>query len=97
MPLPWLTTRQAKPLHSLIKDYLAKLLLGLSEIGVTVLYVTDSNYFKALTKQAKAEPHMGYVLPCAVSGFEHMRVILGINYQALIYNPDLQDKLDLSA
>lgn len=81
---------------SLIKDYLAKLLPGLSELGVTVLYVTDSSYFKTLTKQAKAEPHIGYVLPCAVPGFEHMRVILGINYQSLIYNPGLQDKLDLS-
>jgi len=85
-----------KATASVVKDYLAKLMPGLDSLGVTLIYVTDGSYFKALTKQAKAEQHMGYVLPCAVPGFEHMHVVLGINHQALIYNPDLQDKLDLS-
>lgn len=78
-----------------IKDYLAKLLPALDSLGVKHLYVPDSSYFKVLTGQAKAEPHHGYSLPCKVKGFEHMQVVLGINYQALIYNPDLQAKLDL--
>ena len=78
-----------------IKDYLAKLLPTLDSLGVRYLYVADSSYFKVLAGQVKAEPHHGYVLPCKVKGFEHMHVVLGINYQALIYNPDLQAKLDL--
>lgn len=78
-----------------IKEYLAKLLPALDSLGVKHLYVADSSYFKALAGQVKAEPHHGYALPCKVKGFEHMHVVLGINYQALIYNPDLQAKLDL--
>lgn len=78
-----------------IKDYLANLLPALDRLGVTMLYVADSAYFKTLTGKPKAEPHLGYVLPCAIKGFEHMNVVLGVNFQALIYNPELQSKLDL--
>jgi DNA polymerase-1 len=79
-----------------IKDYLAKLLPALQSLGVTTLYVADSSYFKVLAGQPKAEPHFGYVLPCKIKGFEHMNVVLGLNHAALIYNPDLHAKLDLS-
>ena len=78
-----------------IKEYLGKLLPALESLGTKYLYVADSAYFKVLTGQAKAEPHHGYVLPCKIKGYEHMHVVLGINYQALIYNPDLQAKLDM--
>ena len=79
-----------------IKEYLDNLLPGLDSLGVKYLLVTDANYFKTLTKQTKADPHFGYVLPCQIKGFEHMQVILGLNYQQLIYNPDLQAKLTMS-
>ncbi len=79
-----------------MKDYLAKLLPALHSLGVTTLYVTDGAYFKTLTKEGKADPHFGYVLPCKIEGFEHLKVVLGLNYQQLIYNPDLQAKLTLS-
>lgn len=79
-----------------MKEYLAKLLPSLVSLGVTTLYVTDGAYFKTLTKEGKAEPHFGYVLPCKMEGFEQLNVVLGLNYQQLIYNPDLQAKLDLS-
>ncbi len=79
-----------------IKEYLDKLLPALESLGVMYLYVTDAAYFKVLTKEAKAEPHYGYVLPCKLKGFESMQVVLGLNYQQLIYNPDLQDKLGMS-
>lgn len=78
-----------------IKQYLDKLLETLQSIGVKLLYVADAGYFKALTKQSKAEPHHGYVLPCKYAGYEHMNVVLGVNYQALIYNPELQAKLTM--
>lgn len=79
-----------------IKEYLDELLPVLKSLGITHLYVADANYFKVLTKQSKAEQHLGYVLPCKVDGFTHMKVVLGINYQALIFNPALQAKLELS-
>jgi DNA polymerase-1 len=77
-----------------IKESLSKLLPELQSLGVTHLYVTDSAYFKALTKEVKAEPHYGYVLPCKVKDYEHFKVVLGVNYQALIHNPVLEHKLN---
>lgn len=79
-----------------IKEYLDNLLPALQSLGVNHLYCADANYFKTLTGQAKAEPSFGYVLPCKIKGYEHMNVVLGLNFQQLIYNPALQAKLDLS-
>lgn len=79
-----------------IKDYLANLMPELKDLGTTHIYVADSSYFKVLAGQAKAEPHLGYVLPCKIPGYEHMHVVLGLNYQQLIYKPDLKEKLDQS-
>jgi DNA polymerase-1 len=81
---------------SLQKSYLGTLLKSLDCLGVQMLFVADSAYFKTLTKQRKAEPHYGYALPCAVSGYEHLQVVLTANYQGLFYNPELQTKIDLS-
>ena len=78
-----------------IKDYLKTLLSTLEDLKIQYLYVADAAYFKVLTGQAKAEPHFGYVLPCKIKGYEHMHVVLGTSYQALIYNPDLQSKIDM--
>ena len=85
-----------KPSNKYMKDYLGKLLPALNSLGTTRLYVADSSYFKVLAGQVKADVHLGYVLPCKIKGFEHISVVLGLNYQALIYSPDLQTKLDLS-
>lgn len=79
-----------------MKEYLAYLLPALAGLGVKYLYCTDGAYFKVLTKMAKAEPHYGYVLPCRIEGHEQMQVVLGLNYQQLIYNPELFKRLDLS-
>jgi DNA polymerase-1 len=78
-----------------IKEYLDTLLQGLKELGVKLLYVADSAYFKTLTKKGKAEPHAGYVLPCSIKGYEDLLVVLGFNYQQLVYNPELKTKLDM--
>lgn len=85
-----------KPTAAFIKSYLGNLLSALDSLGVKKLLVTDAAYFKTLVGQTTADPHFGYVLPCKIKGYEHMDVVLGLNYQALIYNPDLQAKLDLS-
>lgn len=79
-----------------IKDYLDKLLPALKSLGVKYLFVTDSSYFKVLTKQLKADPHFGYAMPCKYPGFEDMEVVLSVNYAQLFYNPSLQAKLTLS-
>lgn len=78
------------------KAYLEELMPILKEQGCKYLYVGDGSYFKLLTKQSKADVHMGYVLPCQWAGCENMFVVLGVNYQQLIYNPDIQEKLDQS-
>lgn len=87
---------QGKAPVGFVKAYLGNLLPALDSVGVTHLYVTDATYFKVLTKQTRAEPHFGYVLPCKVEGYEHLSVVLGLNYQSMIYNPELQAKLTLS-
>lgn len=81
---------------SFIKTYLEQLLPQLAKLNVKHVYCADSNYFKVLTGKPKADVHLGYVLPCKVKGYESLQIILGLNYQALIYNPASQPKLDLS-
>lgn len=79
------------------KEYLIDTLLPeLDRLGITTLYVADSEYFKTLAGVIKAEPNMGYVLDCAIKGFTHMKVILGVNFQALAYNPLIKTKLNAS-
>lgn len=72
---------------ALQKECLGNLLPALDRLGVTYLYCTDGQYFKTLTGEKKAEVHYGYVLPCAIKGFEHLQVVLGVNYQALNFDP----------
>lgn len=77
-----------------VKSYSANLLKVLDRAHVKYIYCTDGTYFKYLTGQKKAEVHLGYSLPCAVPGFEHMKVVLGVNYQVLVYAPDKKAHLD---
>lgn len=79
-----------------IKEYLNDLMPALQAVGAEVLYVADANYFKVIAGVAKADPHHGYVLPCKLKGHENLKVVLGVNHQALIYNPEIQSKLFLS-
>lgn len=85
-----------KPTATIIKDYLKTLLPALESLSIKTLYCADGEYFKKLTKQTKAEPHLGYVLPCAIEGYEHMQVVYGVNYQSLFFDPKNIDKLALS-
>lgn len=79
-----------------IKEYLAELLPELDALGTKTLFVMDGQYFKILAGQKKSEGHMGYVLPCKVAGYEHMNVVLGMNWQVFVHNPEARDKLALS-
>ena len=87
---------EGKAPASFVKAYLDNLLPALDGLGVKYLLVTDATYFKILAGQGKADPHFGYVLPCKIKGYEHMNVVLSLNYQQLIYNPQLHTKLELS-
>lgn len=81
---------------SVAKECLKKILPKLVGKGIAYLYVADSTYFKVLTKEKKAEIHLGYVLPCKLHGYEHLHIVYGINYAQLMYNNNLASNLDLS-
>lgn len=80
----------------MIKEVLPAILANLDAEGITTVIIADTAYFKAATRQSKAEPHYGYKMPCTVAGYEHMCVFLTANYQGLFYNPRIQEKIDLS-
>lgn len=91
-----LTYDKKKPSAACRKDYLAQLLPALDQLSVKYLLCADGEYFKTLTKNTKAEPHIGYVLPCAIKDFEHLQVVYVQNYQSYFYNPDNKVKTQLS-
>jgi len=78
------------------KDYLTTLLAEIANLNITTIYCCDAEYFKTLTSTSKAEPYFGEILPCTIKGYTDINVILGVNYQALDYNPNLNSKLNLS-
>lgn len=57
----------------------------LTELKVEYLLVTDADYFKALTKAAKVEVHLGYIMECAVGPW---KVVYAPNYRQIFYDPD---------
>lgn len=85
-----------KPSAKTIHSYLETLLPALDHIGVKDLLVCDGEYFKKLCKVQKADPHYGYVRPVAIKGFEHMNAVLCPNHSAVMFNPAMQDKIDLA-
>ncbi len=65
----------------------------LQEAKTKFVAVTDAEYFKALTKAAKTEVHLGYMLP---SEFGDFQVIYVPNYKARFYDPvKVGAKIDL--
>ena len=56
----------------------------LKDNGVEYIMVTDSEYFKVLTKMTKVEVYLGYVLDCALGPF---KVIYVPSYKAIFYDP----------
>lgn len=57
----------------------------LDDCGVEYILCGDSEYFKAFTKQSKAEPFIGYPVD---SQFGKQKVFYIPNYQAMFYNPE---------
>lgn len=55
----------------------------LDDVSAQYLLVADADYFKVLTKSAKVEPYLGYVLDMG----KH-KVVYVPNYQAVFYDPE---------
>lgn len=51
------------------------LLKELSTINTEYLVVSDAAFWKKLTKKRKTSGLLGYVLPCVVKNYEHMKVV----------------------
>lgn len=73
-----------------IKSYSEVLLKALVKVGVNYVYCGDGKYFKYLTGEKKTDVHVGYVLPCAIKGYEHINIAYGLNYQTLTFAPEKQ-------
>lgn len=73
-----------------VRSYSEVLLKALAKVGAEYVYVADGNYFKYLTGQKKTDVHIGYVLPCAIKGYEHLNIAYGLNYQTLAFAPEKQ-------
>ncbi|GAG02712.1 unnamed protein product, partial [marine sediment metagenome] len=80
----------------LAKEYIESMLVIVKKMPITTLLVCDGNYFKFLTKNSKADVFYGHICPCAIKGYEHLNIILAPNYQAVVYNPAMEDKIDLA-
>lgn len=75
------------------------LLETLDSLGTRIVYVADASYFKVLAKTKKAEPHLGYVMPCRLEPIArhcHRAIIMGVNHKSLIYSPHKVEQLNLS-
>lgn len=81
---------------SFVRERLEQIMTGLASVGTRHILCADANYFKILAKEKKADPHLGYCLPCGLEDYDHISVVLGINHKALIHNPSNEPKLALS-
>ena len=63
------------------KAHLQEVLTACVTLHTKTLLVADASYFKFLTKERKAEPHLGYIKKCAIEGYEHKEIaeMLGIS------------------
>jgi DNA polymerase-1 len=87
---------QKKCPAKLAKEHILDLLPDIEYYGIKTLLVADGTYFKYLTGIQKIDPYYGAVVPCSVKEFTNMNVVLIPNFQALIYNPMIQGKMDRS-
>lgn len=80
----------------LIKSHLEVVLKACVQLETKFIYVCDGAYFKTLTKNKTSDKHYGYIRDCALAGYEHIKVVLAPNYQALFANDTVQDKINMS-
>ena len=69
-----------------IKEYLDDLIPNLLQAGITMVVVTQPDYFKVLTKQAKSDSTIGDVLPTILG--DKLHAAYCPNYARIFYDPD---------
>lgn len=77
------------------KDYLKDVLHSAKSLGIKAILIADSNYFKFLTKQAKAASNfLGCSLKSKIEDYEdEFDVFYTPNYQAVNYNPKIKQEM----
>ena len=85
-----------KVTKNLMKDHIQALKPVLISTGVKYILCADSNYYKELTKQKKAEANLDHAVPCTIPGMEHIQVVYTVNYSSLAYNPNQTEKIELA-
>mgnify|MGYP006342480281 FL=1 len=74
-----------KTSNEAIKEYLADLMPNLVNAGINFLIVTQPDYFKVLSKQAKTDATIGDIYPSIVDGIS---VTYMPNYSRVFYDPE---------
>lgn len=78
-------TKKKTPADEMKQFIETELVPVLEDNKAKYLIVSDSDYFKVLTKSAKVEANLGYVLDCV---FGPWKVIYVPSYRAVFYDPD---------
>lgn len=78
-------TKKKTPAAEMKEFIESELVPTLTDMGVEVIVVADSEYFKKLTKATKVEANLGYALDCAYGPW---KVVYVPNYRAIFYDPD---------
>lgn len=81
------------PVTTVIKPWLENLEKVLLNLGIKHVLIASGDYFKTICKERKADPHYGYQLQTIWPG---ICGYLTANYKALMFNPGIQKKIDLS-
>jgi len=81
------------PVTTIIRPWLGNLEKALYSLNIKHILIAEVNYFKTICKERKADVYYGYEKPTIwpeISGY------ITTNYKALMFNPAVQDKIDLS-
>ncbi len=82
---PFIDKTKKKTSNAHIKEYLNELIPVLLDRGITLLVVTQPDYFKVLTKKSKTDATIGDVIETIVPG---LFAAYCPNYSRVFYDPD---------
>lgn len=87
------TDKGKTPVTTIIKPWLENLEKVIVTLGIKHVMIAEPGYFKTICKERKADPHYGYqkqtIWPGTVG-------YITSNYKALMYNPAIQSKINMS-
>lgn len=84
LDLHYSQTQKKTPVKEMKEFIVSELVPTLTDMGVQYIVVSDAEYFKALTKVAKVEVNLGYVLDCE---FGPWKVVYVPSYRSIFYDP----------